>query len=163
MQAVPDINKEIQQKKGFDEMMKLQLNSLLEEIDRKQQSSYQNTETEGKPRYIKFGLDKERKVLLFTGKVDKKDTLAKDYETGLDILGKYVTRFLFECYDITTTQNPRNQWGAGNMGAWDKRCKDNLILSLETIRTLEIVRNGQAQIKDNNISNQSTTRLDSKR
>ena len=49
MQVVPDISKEIQQKKGFDEKTKLQLNSLLEEIDRKQQSSYQNTETEGKP------------------------------------------------------------------------------------------------------------------
>ena len=147
MQAVPDINKEIQQKKGFDETMKLQLNSLLEEIDRKQQSSYQNTETEGKPRYIKFGLDKERKVLLFTGKVDKKDTLAKDYETGLDILGKYVTRFLFECYDITTTQNQETN---GAPAIWERGTKDArtiLYYLSKSIRTLEIVRNGQPKSK----------------
>ena len=93
MQVVPDKSKEIQQKNGFDEQTKLQLKSLLDEIDRKQQSSYQNTETEGKPKYIKFGSDKERKILLFTGNVDKKDIPAKDYETGLEIPGKYVTRY----------------------------------------------------------------------
>ncbi len=66
---------------------------------------YQNTETKGKTEYIKFGSDKECKVLLFTGNQNKKDVPAKDYETGLDIPGKYVTRYLFECYDITNTQN----------------------------------------------------------
>lgn len=132
MQVIPDKGKETQQKKEFDEQTKLQLNSLLEEIDRKQQSSYQKTETEDKIKYIKFGSDKEHKVLLFTGKVDKKDTLAKDYETGLDIPGRYTTRFLFECYDITTTPNSQETNGSpGGLGTWTKRCKNNPILSLE--------------------------------
>ena len=105
METVQNISKSIKEKEQqFDEQTKLQIQSLLEEIDRKQQSSYQKTETEGKPRYIKFGSDKERKVLLFTGKVDKKDIQAKDYETGLDIPGRYTIRFLFECYDITTSR-----------------------------------------------------------
>lgn len=104
MQTIPYTSKEIQQKNGFDEETKLRLKSLLDEINRKQQLSYQNTETEGKTRYIKFRSDKERKVLLFTGDVDDKPKPAKDYGTGLEILGKYVTRYLFECYDITNTQ-----------------------------------------------------------
>jgi hypothetical protein len=144
MQVVPNISKEIQQKKGFDEKTKLQLNSLLEEIDRKQQSSYQNTETEGKPIYIKFGSDKERKILLFTGNVNKKDMPAKDYETGLDIPDRYTTRFLFECYDITTTPNSQETNVAPAI--WERGTKDArtiLYYLSKDIRILEIVRNGQ--------------------
>jgi hypothetical protein len=144
MQVIPDKGKEIQQKKEFDEQTNLQLNSLLEEIDRKQQSSYQKTETEDKIKYIKFGSDKEHKVLLFTGKVDKKDTLAKDYETGLDIPGRYTTRFLFECYDITTT--PNSQETNGSAAVWERGPKDArtiLYYLSKDIRVLEVVRNGQ--------------------
>jgi hypothetical protein len=144
MQTIPYTSKEIQHKKGFDEQTKLQLKSLLEEIDRKQQSSYRNTETEDKPRYIKFGSDKERKILLFTGNVDKKDILAKDYETGLDIPGKYVTRFLFECYDITTTRNPEDV--SGSPAIWERGTKDaRTILHFlsKGVSILEVVRNGQ--------------------
>jgi hypothetical protein len=64
--------------------------------------------------------------------VDKKDIQAKDYETGLDIPGRNTTRFLFECYDITTT--PNSQETNGSPAVWErgpKRCKNNLILSLE--------------------------------
>jgi hypothetical protein len=143
MQVIPDKSKEIQQKEGFDDQTKLQIQSLLEEIDKKQQSSYQKTETEGKIKYLKFGSDKERKVLLFTGKIDKKDTLAKDYETGLDIPGKYVTRFLFDCYDITTTRNPQEV--RGSPAIWERGAKDaRTILHFlsKGVSVLEIVRNG---------------------
>ena len=44
MQTIPYTSKEIQQKNGFDEETKLRLKSLLDEINRKQQLSYQNTE-----------------------------------------------------------------------------------------------------------------------
>ena len=52
METGQNISKEIQQKKGFDEKTKLQAKSLIDEIDRKQQSLYQNTETKGKTKYI---------------------------------------------------------------------------------------------------------------
>jgi uncharacterized coiled-coil protein SlyX len=54
METIQDTSKQIRQKDGFDEQTKLQLKSLLEEIDIKQQSSYQSTASEGKPRYIRF-------------------------------------------------------------------------------------------------------------
>jgi len=69
MQVIPDKSKEIQQKKGFDEQTKLHFQWLLEKIDRKQQSSNQNTASNKKTKYVKFASDKERKVLnpnLFT-------------------------------------------------------------------------------------------------
>src|SRR5262249_12808026 len=122
MQVIPNKSKEIQQKYGFDEQTKLKFKSQLEEIDRKQQSMYQNTETEGKTKYIKFGSDKERKILSFTGNVDKEERPAKDYETGLVIPGKYVTKFLFECYDITTTRNPENV--NGSPAIWERGPKE---------------------------------------
>jgi hypothetical protein len=142
MQVIPDKSKEIQ-KKGFDDQTKLQLKSLLEEIDRKQQSSYQNTEIEDKSKYIKFRSDKERKILLFTGKVDKKDIQAKDYETGLDIPGRYTIRFLFECYDITTSNSQETN---GSPAVWERGTKDArtiLYYLSKDIRVLEVVRNGQ--------------------
>jgi hypothetical protein len=82
-----DTSNKVIQKEVFDEQIKSHFQSLLEEIDRKQQSSYQNTESDNS-RYIKFGSDKERKILSFTGNVDKKEKPAKDYETKLDIPGK---------------------------------------------------------------------------
>src|SRR5690348_5895557 len=142
MQVIPNKSKEIPQKKGFDDETKLQIKSLLEEIDRKQQSSYQNTETD-KSRYIKFGSDKERKILSFTGNVDKEERPAKDYETGLVIPGKYVTKFLFECYDITTTRNPEDV--NGFPAIWERGTKDaRTILHFlsKGVSVLEIVRNG---------------------
>jgi len=140
--VIPNKSKEIPQKKGFDDQTKLQIKSLLEEIDRKQQSSYQNTETD-KSRYIKFGSDKERKILSFTGNVDKEERPAKDYETGLVIPGKYVTKFLFECYDITTTRNPEDV--NGFPAIWERGTKDaRTILHFlsKGVSVLEIVRNG---------------------
>lgn len=59
-------------KDEFDEQTKLQLKSLLEEIDRNQQPSYQNMASEGNQKYIKFESDGEKKILSFTGKVERK-------------------------------------------------------------------------------------------
>ncbi|HEY7570060.1 MAG TPA: hypothetical protein VH796_01705 [Nitrososphaeraceae archaeon] len=143
MQVVPNKSKETQPKNGFDEQAKLQAKSLLDEIDRKQQSMYQNTETKCKTEYIKFGSDRERKVLFFTGIPDKKDVPAKDYETGLEIPGKYVTRYYFDCYDITTTRNPDNI--SGSPARWERGTRDaRTILNFlsKGVSILEIVRNG---------------------
>ena len=143
MQVISDKSNEVHQKERFDEQTKLRLKSLLEELDRKQQSMYQNTETKGKTEYIKFRSDKERKVLLFTGNVDDKPKLAKDYETGLEIPDKYVTRYYFDCYDITTTRNPQEV--SGSPAIWERGAKDaRTILHFlsKGVSVLEVVRNG---------------------
>ena len=143
METVQNISKSVKEKEQqFDEQTKLQIQSILEEIDRKQQQSYQSTGSEGK-RYIKFVSDKERKVLSFTGKVNKKDIQAKDYETGLDIPGRYTIRFLFECYDVTTSNS---QETSGLPAIWERGTKDArtiLYYLSKGIRVLEVVRNGQ--------------------
>ena len=54
--------------------------------------------------------------------MDDKPKPAKDYETGLEILGKYVTRYLFECYDITNTQN--TEVVSGSPAIWERGTKD---------------------------------------
>jgi hypothetical protein len=48
--------------------------------NQQQQSSYQKTT--GWQSYIVFSSDKESKLLSFTGKFDKQDEQAKDFETG---------------------------------------------------------------------------------
>jgi hypothetical protein len=104
---------------------------------------YQNTGTNGKPEYIKFGADKERKVLFFTGIPDKKEEPAKDFQAGLEIPGKYVTRYYFDCYDITTTRNPDNI--NGPPAIWERGTKDaRTILHFlsKGINVLEVIRHG---------------------
>lgn len=143
MQTESDKSKVIQQKNGFDEQTKLQAKSLLDEIDRKQLSMYQNTETKRKTEYIKFGSDKERKILFFTGIPDKEEVPAKDYETKLEIPGKYVTRYYFDCYDITASRNPDNI--SGSPAIWERGTKDaRTILHFlsKGVNVLEVIRHG---------------------
>ena len=141
MQVIPNKSKEIQQKNRFDEKTKLQAKSLLDEIDKK--SMYQNTETKGKMEYIKFGSDKERKILFFIDIPDKEEKPVKDYETGLEIPGKYVTRYYFPCYDITATRNPDNI--NGSPAIWERGTKDaRTILHFlsKGVNVLEVIRHG---------------------
>ena len=66
--------------------------------------------SECKLRQIKFLHDKESKILSFTGKGIKK-------EVQTDTPGKYITHYLFECYDITPTQALKSLmtcWRYGN-------------------------------------------------
>jgi hypothetical protein len=157
MQTVTDKSIEFKQKNGFDEQTKLQAKSLLDEIDRKQQLMYQNTGTNGKPVYIKFGSDKERKVLFFTRIPDKKDEPATDYETKLEIPGKFVTKYYFECYDITATRNPQEV--SGSPAIWKRGTKDaRMILYFlsKGINVLEVVRHGLPGSMSTTYQNQST-------
>ena len=143
MQVIPYKSIEIRQKNGFDEQTKLHAKSLFDEIDRKQQSMYQNTVTRGETEYIRFRSDKEHKVLFFTGIPDKKEEPAKDYETRLEIPGKYVTRYYFDCYDITITGNPDNI--SGSPAIWERGEKDaRTILHFlsKGVNVLEVVRHG---------------------
>jgi hypothetical protein len=142
METGQSTHNKVIQKEGFDEQTKLHFQSLLEEIDRKQQPSYQSTASDGKSKYIKFTSDKERKVLSFTDKVSKLELPAKEFETGRIIPDRYVTRYLFECYDITTIQNQETN---GTPAIWERGTKDArtiLYYLSKDIRALEIIRNG---------------------
>ena len=77
---------------------------------------YQSTISEGK-KYIKFTSDKERKILLFTGKVEKKEVQA-DFE---DTPGKYMTRYLLESFDITTANSEDTN---GMPAIWERGTRD---------------------------------------
>jgi hypothetical protein len=128
------LDKEKQQQ-GFDEETKQKIQAYLEEIDskRQQQSSLQRT------RYIKFVYDKERKLLSFTGKIDKVEVPAKDFETGLMIPDKYVEKYSLECYDITDPDHPSeiSIWQRG------KREAHTVLYFLSKSKTiLEVTRNG---------------------
>ncbi len=129
----------------FDEQTLLQLKSLFKEIDGDQQSSYQssyqNVASECKLRQINFSHDKESKILSFTGKVEKK-------KVQTDTPGKYITHYLFECYDITpptpcseVTNDMLTIWECGRSNA---RAVLNLIsrnitdLEIEKITTYQI-------------------------
>lgn len=53
----------------------------------------------------------------FTGNVSKLEVPTKEFETGREIPDRYVTRYLFECYDITNTaQNQETNGSPGDMG-----------------------------------------------
>jgi hypothetical protein len=81
--------------------------------------------------------------LFFTGIPDKEELPAKDYETRLEIPGKYVTRYYFDCYDITTIRNPDNI--SGSPAIWERRAKDaRTILHFlsKGVNVLEVVRHG---------------------
>ena len=122
----------------FDEQTRLQLKSLLEEIDRNQQSS------ESKPKHIKFSYDKERKILSFTGKVEKKE-VQTEFE---DTRGKYVTRYLFECYDITNTSS--SEVTNDMLAIWDCGSRDArtvLYLISKNITELDVVCDVQPDSK----------------
>ena len=106
MESVQHINKEEEQQQGFDEETKQKIQAYLKEIDAKHQQQQSSQKTTGYRSYISFSSDKERKLLSFTGKFDKKEDQAKDFETGQVISDKYVTRYSFECYDITDPDHP---------------------------------------------------------
>jgi DUF4097 and DUF4098 domain-containing protein YvlB len=141
MATIQDTDKKIRQKEGIDQHTKLRLESLLEEINEKWPSSNQSTATDVRIRYIKFMSDKDHKTLSFTGKVDKVEVQAKDFETELDIPDKYVTRYVFDCYDIT---EPNIQNTNGPLSIWERGTRDaRMILHYlsKGINTLEVVRN----------------------
>jgi hypothetical protein len=65
--------------------------------------------------------------------------LAKDFETSQVIPGKYVTRYSFECYDITNPDHP------SQLSIWQRGTKDVRIILyyLSKNKTiLEVIRNG---------------------
>jgi len=128
----------------FDEQTLLQLKLLFKEIDGNQQSyrsSYQNMASECKLRQIKFSHDKESKILSFTGKVEKK-------KMQTDTPDKYITHYLFECYDITPV--PSSEVTNDMLAIWEcGRRDERTVLNLlsRNITELDIVCDVQPNSK----------------
>jgi hypothetical protein len=135
----------IKQQEGFDQETKLKIQSYLDEINRKQQQ--QQKTPYSRTKYIKFVSDRERKILFFTGKFDKKEVPETDFQTGEVVPGKYKTRYSFECYDITTTTIEELQTSQPPQPSiWERGAADarTILYYLSKDKNiLEIIRNGQ--------------------
>jgi hypothetical protein len=141
--GLEQINKK--QQEGFDQETKLKIQACLDEIDKKQQ---QQKIPYNKTKYIRFVFDRERKLLYFTGKFDKKEVPETDFQTGEVIQGKYKTRYSFECYDITTTTMPREEFQTSQPepSIWERGIADarTILYYLSKDKNmLEVIRNGQ--------------------
>ena len=130
------LNKEKQQQ-GFDEETKQKIQAYLDEIDAKHQQ--QQSSSLQQTKYIKFVHDKERKLLSFTGKIDKVEVSAKDFETGLIIPDKYVEKYSLKCYDISDPDHP------SELSIWQRGIREarTVLYFLSKNKTiLEVTRNG---------------------
>jgi hypothetical protein len=133
------------QHEGFDEETKVKIQACLEEIDRKQQQQKPYNKT----KYIKFVFDRERKLLYFTGKFDKKEVPETDFQTGEVVPGKYKTRYSFECYDITTSTTILEESQTSQPpqpSIWERGIADarTILYYLSKDKNiLEVIRNGQ--------------------
>jgi hypothetical protein len=131
------------QQEGFDEETKQKIQACLDEIDRKQQ--HQQQKISYKTKYIRFASDRERKLLLFTGKFDKKEMPQTDFQTGEVIPGKYKMRYSFECYDITTSTIEESQANQSEPSIWERGTADarTILYYLSKDKNiLEVIRNG---------------------
>ena len=128
------------EKEVFSQDTRQTIQVLLEEIDRKQPHSSTQQVTAGKTKYIKFSYDKEQKRLSFTGKCDKREVPAKDFESGQEIADKYITRYSFECYDITNADYP------SELSIWERGQRDAraiLFWLSKNKNVLDVTRHGQ--------------------
>ena len=132
------------QQEGFDEETKLKIQAYLDEINQKQQ---QQKISYSKTKYIKFAFDRERKILYFTGKFDKKEVPDTDFQTGEVIPGKYKTRYSFECYEVTTSTIEEAQTSQlPQPSIWERGAADArtiLYYLSKDKNVLEVIRNGQ--------------------
>jgi len=109
--------------------------------------------------YVRFLSDRERKLLLFTGKFDKKEVPETDFQTGEVVPGKYKTRYSFECYDITTTTKEEFQTSQPPQPSIWERGPCNTILPIQRQKHFRSYSQWSARVNFYNIPNQSTTRL----
>jgi hypothetical protein len=97
---------------------------------------------------ITFVYDRERKLLYFTGKFDKKEVPATDFQIGEVVPGKYKNRYSFECYDITTTTPTAEEFSTNQseLSVWERGAADArtiLYYLSKDKNVLEVIRNGQ--------------------
>ena len=131
------------QHEGFDKETKLKIQAYLNEINQKQQQKVPYNKT----KYIKFTSDKERKLLYFIGKFEKKEIPETDFQTGEVIPGRYKIRYSFECYNITTTSTiEESQANQSGSSIWERGIADarTILCYLSKDKNiLEVIRNGQ--------------------
>jgi hypothetical protein len=136
--GLQQINKK--QQEGFDEETKLKIQAYLDEIDRKQQQKIPYNKT----KYIRFVFDRERKLLFFTGKFDKKEVPETDFQTGEVIPGKYKIRYSFECYDITTSTIEESQANQSEPSIWERGISDATtltpVLAKPFLRRVQVIK-----------------------
>ncbi len=92
-----------------------------------------------KGNYIILVQDNDTKTLLFTGKYQKLDVPAKDFATKAIIPNKFVTKWRFECYDVTDPSNP------SDVSIWERgyrEAKTVMRFMDQKKPELVIVRNG---------------------
>jgi hypothetical protein len=82
--------------------------------------------------------------LSFTGKFDKREVQAKDFETDQAIPDKHVTRYSFECYDVTDPDHP-SELSIWQRGTREARTIPYYLSKNKT--TLEVIRNDQPRSK----------------
>jgi hypothetical protein len=89
-------------RQDLDEETRQKILTHLEEIDamrQEQEQELQRPSIVAPIRYLKFIHDKERKVLYFTGKFDKVEEKAIDFDRDQVFIDKY--KYSFQCYDTS--------------------------------------------------------------
>jgi hypothetical protein len=100
----------------------------------------EQTKRQVKLRHFEFSHDKKYKILSFTGKVEKKKVQTELEGTP----GKYITHYLFECYDITPT--PSSEVTNDMLAIWEcgrRDARTTLNLLSKNFTELDIVCDGQ--------------------
>ena len=123
-------------KHGLDESTMQKIHEDKAEMDRLDKENAERL----RGNYVSFKEDKESKTLLFTGKYQKVDVPAKDFATKEIIPGKFVTKWRFECYDVTDSNNP------SEVSIWERgyrEAKTVMHFLGEKKAELVVVRNGQ--------------------
>jgi hypothetical protein len=148
METSQQVKSNYDQQQLFDKETMQKIQASLEEIDKKKQFSEQTSAA--RTRYIKFTYDKECKRLSFTGRFDKQRVPEKNFETGQILPDKFVTRYSFECYDVTaTTTGSEEENSKATEGEepsiWERGTKDArtiLYYLSKNKNLLEVTRNG---------------------
>src|SRR5262249_32188485 len=89
--------------------------------------------------FLSLKVDKEKRTFLFTGNYQKLEVPMKDFRTKQEIPGKKQTKWRFQAYDVTDSDNP------GEVGIWERGYTEaeQVLHWLEQEKTeLTIIRNG---------------------
>ena len=122
-------------KDGIDKQMLERIAAERAEMERVKKESKERLPGQ----FLSLKQDKEQRTFLFTGQYQKLEVPAKDYVTKQIIPGKMVTKYRFQCYDVTDPNNPSDTaiWERGFTEA------DQVLYWIEKGKPeLTIMRNG---------------------
>jgi hypothetical protein len=130
-------------RQDLDEETRQKILTHLEEIDamrQEQEQELQRPSIVAPITYLKFIHDKERKVLYFTGKFDKVEEKAIDFDRDQVFIDKY--KYSFQCYD---TSEPLPSLSIWQCDITEASTVLDYLSKNETI--LEVTRNGRPRSK----------------